>query len=456
MNHFQVSKTKGLSPQLIADMQKKQGYNEMPTAPSRKLSAIFIQQFLSPLIYLLLIAALISYFLGDHKDALVILAVVILNAVIGAFQEGRAEQSLKSLRHLSKIRARVLRGGDWCEIEAREIVVGDIFSITSGDAIPTDGRLLEAVQLSCSEAALTGESLPLIKNTNPLLKESPITEQSNMIFAGAFVTSGRGVAIATTIGQKNEIGKVSALADQAQQPKTQLEKKIQSFGHLIIYISIALFALVIGIGLIDGIALKEIFLVAVSQMVSLVPEGLPVAMTIALAVGVQRMAKEKTVVRKLAAVESLGTTTFICSDKTGTLTKNEMTVQKIFLNQSQEAFIVEGVGYNTHGAIKQISTNRNWSTSQIQENSEFQSLLEAVANCNDSEIKNLDAHNFQILGDPTEAALLILCEKTGQSVAKMRAHHPRWAEIPFDSKNKMMATYHKNTAESLIFIKGAP
>lgn len=443
----------GLSLHEAKERLHQFGPNELPAPKRRTLLSIFLHQFLSPLIYLLLVASGIAFFIGEARDALVILVVVILNAIIGAYQEGRAEQSLEALRRLSKLKARVLRSGQELIIEAKEIVPGDILIVSAGDAVPADARLIEASTIAVAEAALTGESLPVVKSIAKLAENAPLADRHNMIFAGTHITAGRGLAVVTATGVNNEIGKIAHLATTTVQPKTQLELRIHQFGKYLVIAALVIFFLVIGLGLLREIPFAQIFMLAISQMVSLVPEGLPVAMTIALAVGVQRMSRRGTVVRRLAAVEALGSTTIICTDKTGTLTRNEMTVTAIYLPGSQREITVTGVGYAPEGYFMEggnkLTTNRDKT---------LQKLFEACILCNDSQLVGPDTSNSQwkIIGDPTEGALLTLSVKGGLDPISIRNQSPRIAELPFNSDCKMMATQHSIEGKSIVYLKGAP
>lgn len=447
------SSTKGLSPQEAKARLVKYGTNTLPKPKRRSLLSIFFSQFLSPLIYLLLAASGIAIFIGDVKDATVILIVVILNAIIGAIQEGRAEQSLSELRNLSKLKTRVLRNGTELIIEASKIVPGDILLLASGDAVPADARLVETSMLNVAEAALTGESLPVAKSISPMAEETILADRHNMIYAGTHITSGRAQAVVVSTGQSNEIGKIAALATNSIQPKTQLELRIAQFGRYLVIAAFILFFLIVGIGYLQGIPFAQIFMIAISQMVSMVPEGLPVAMTVALAVGVQRMAKRGTIVRRLGAVETLGSITIICSDKTGTLTRNEMTVTEAFFPVAIREIKVTGVGYAPLGEFQE---NKNKLTPDADQN--LQKLFEACVLCNDAQLLEpaLANQSWQILGDPTEAALLTFAAKGAMDLVKTRENYPRKAELPFDADIKMMATQHDSPEGSIIFIKGAP
>jgi magnesium-transporting ATPase (P-type) len=445
--------THGLSHNDVSERLQQFGLNELPEPKKRTLLSIFLHQFLSPLIYLLLVASAIAFFIGEARDSLVILVVVILNAIIGAYQEGRAEQSLEALRRLSKLKARILRGGQEQLIEASRIVPGDILVLSSGDAVPADARLIEASTIAVAEAALTGESLPVVKSIAKLSENTPLADRQNMIFAGTYITAGRGLAVVTATGIGNEVGKIAHLATTTVQPKTQLELRIGQFGRYLVVAAIVIFFLVIGLGLLRGIPFAEIFMLAISLMVSLVPEGLPVAMTIALAVGVQRMSRRGTVVRRLAAVETLGSTTVICTDKTGTLTRNEMAVTAIYLPAGHREITVTGVGYAPEGNFMERGHRL---TPNIDKT--LQKLFEASALCNDSQLHGPDASSphWKMIGDPTEGALLTFAAKGGLDPASIRNQYPRTAELPFNSDSKMMATQHSVEGKSIVYLKGAP
>ncbi len=445
--------THGLSFEEAKERLQLYGPNELPDTKRRTILSIFLHQFLSPLIYLLFVAAGIAFFISDARDSIVILVVVILNAAIGAYQEGRAEQSLEGLRRLSKLRARIMRGSQEQTIEASEIVPGDILILSSGDAVPADARLIETSNIAVAEAALTGESLPVTKCIATIAENTPLADRQNMIFAGTHITAGRGLAVVTATGVNNEIGKIAHLATTTVQPKTQLELRIQQFGRYLVVAAIFVFFLVVGIGFLRGIPFAQIFMIAISQMVSLVPEGLPVAMTIALAIGVHRMARRGTVVRRLAAVETLGATTIICTDKTGTLTRNEMVVTAIYLPIGKREITVTGVGYAPEGEFIERGHKLIANVDRT-----LQKLFEASLLCNDSQLLKPDDSNSQwrMLGDPTEGALLTLAAKGALETIPIRKKYHRTAELPFNSDTKMMATQHSIDGQNIVYLKGAP
>lgn len=455
---FRVQYQTGRTSLECEKLRREHGPNTLPEQKPKSILSIFFRQFLSPLIYLLLIASFIALLIGDTKDAGVIFVVLILNSLVGAIQEGRAEASLAALRRLTKLKARVFRDGQTQEIDARELVPGDIYHVTSGDGIPTDGRIIEASNLQVSEASLTGESIPVVKTTLVLPEETALAERVNMVYAGTHVISGRAVVVATSTGRRNELGKIATLAGRVSHSTTNLEKKVHAFGKSIVLVAILLFFTAFIFGLLHGMKVGEILMIAISQMVSLVPEGLPVAMTIALAVGVQRMAKRRTIVRRLSAVESLGSTTVICSDKTGTLTRNEMTVVRIALPGYFGELDISGVGYEPNGSFREHVKKTEVPQDALRSDTHFSRLMRAAVCCNDSALiapKNQQGL-WQILGDPTEAALLVCAAKSGLNLEKTRAESPRNAELPFDSSFKMMATEHAESKGSVIYVKGAP
>jgi len=427
------------------------GPNALPAPESRSLLSVFVGQFKSPLIYLLFAAAGVAFALGHTSDAIVIFIVVLLNAIIGAFQEGRAQRSMEALRKLATHNARVVRGGQEAIVEAREVVPGDVVVLEAGDAVPADARLLRGAALQIAEAALTGESLPVAKDLLPLAPDTPLADRRNMVYAGTHVTAGRARAVVVATGLATEIGRIAALAGSAKEPRTPLEQRIAQFGRYIMIAAAVIFVAVIGMGLLRGMALGPTIMVGISQVVGMIPEGLPVAMTIALAVGVQRMARRRAVVRRLAAVETLGSTTVICSDKTGTLTRNEMTVTAIVLPGGRE-LTVTGAGYAPEGRI--VEDGR--ALEALPE--DVLALLEAAVLCNDAQLHGpTDSEpRWMPIGDPTEVALVTLGIKGGVVPAVLREREPRRAEIPFDSGAKLMATQHDSPGGARVVIKGAP
>lgn len=453
------NRERGLEFEEVERRIERFGPNALPEAAHRSLAAVFLGQFKSPLIYLLIVAAGIAMAIGERTDAIVILVVVVLNALIGAFQEGRAERALEALRRLAEHKARVLRGGREVVVEARNVVPGDVLLLGAGDAVAADSRLIEVAALEVAEAALTGESVPVGKDVEPILPETPLADRTDMVYAGTHVTAGRARAVVVGTGIETEVGRIAAMTEAAVQPRTPLERRIEQFGRYVIVGAIVVFVGIVAVGRVRGIPFGEIFMIGVSSLVGMVPEGLPVAMTIALAVGVQRMARRRAVVRRLSAVETLGSTTVICSDKTGTLTRNEMTVTSIYLPDGRQVS-VSGVGYVPDGRFSMDGQ-------EIRPESDpgLRRILEAGVLCNDAQLDlaGKDDVTWKPVGDPTEVALLTVAMKGGIIPAELRSRFPRQAELPFDPAHKMMAAQYESTAMAyasakgpFVVIKGAP
>jgi magnesium-transporting ATPase (P-type) len=452
ISRLEANANAGLSAAEARHRIEADGPNTLPEDARQPLWRIVIHQFASPLIYILFAAAGIAMAAGERGDALVILAVVIMNAIIGAVQEGRAERSMEALRRLAAVRVRVKRNGGQQLIDARELVPGDIVLVQAGDAVAADARLIEAASLEAAEAALTGESLPVNKSVGELPAATLLADRSNMIHSGTHIVAGRGVAIVVETGVHTEVGNIATLTQKAAQPKTPLELRLSQFGRFLVVAAVLIFLTVIGVGVWRGLPFFDVLMVAISQMVSLVPEGLPVAMTIALAVGMQRMAHHNAIVRRLAAVETLGSTTVICTDKTGTLTRNEMTVTALWL-PDRRCIEVSGVGYAPEGEL-QCDGRRL----RAADDSVLHDLIEAVVLCNDARLAAPDENDsrWRPIGDTTEAALLTLARKAGIDPAALRQRSPRTAEIPFDSRAQMMAVENDIGGQARVFLKGAP
>jgi Ca2+-transporting ATPase len=442
---------RGLDPPAIDARRRRFGANALPAAPRRSVAALAAAQLHSPLIYLLLGAAAIALALGQVNDAIVIAVVVSVNAAIGAYQEAGAEQALDALRSLTAQRTRVLRGGRERSLDARELVPGDILVLAAGDAVTADARLLDSRALQVAEAALTGESIPVAKQVAAVAPDAPLADRASMVYAGTFVTAGRGRAAVVATGPATEVGQLAALAEAAAPPPTPLERRVEAFGRQLMIAAAIVLGLFAAVGLARGVRLADVVMIGVSQVVGLIPEGLPVAMSVALAVGVRRMARRRAIVRRLSAVETLGATTVICSDKTGTLTRNEMTVTALWLPDLGEVS-VSGAGYAPRGALRrgEVAIAADASPSLHQ-------LLHAVALCNDASLAPPERPGapWRAVGDPTEAALVTLAHKAGLSPDALRADGPRQAELPFDPDAKMMATQHAGASGPRVWLKGA-
>ncbi|MDI1268011.1 MAG: HAD-IC family P-type ATPase [Polaromonas sp.] len=435
----------GLSAADVEQRRAREGANALPEPQRRSMLAVFARQFKSPLIYILFAAAVLAVAMAHYGDAVVILVVVLVNAVVGTFQEGRAERSMASLRRLAALRVRVLRDGQEALIAARDLVPGDLLLLAAGDAVGADARLIEEAQLQVAEAALTGESVPVSKAVAPLAESTGLADRRNMLFSGTYATAGRARAVVVAIGSHTEVGRIAGLTETAADPQTPLEQRIAQFGRALVVAALVLFVAVVALGMFRDLPLADVLMVAISQMVSMVPEGLPVAMTIALAVGMQRMAGRGAIIRRLSAVETLGSTTVICTDKTGTLTRNEMTVNTLWLPGGLEVS-VSGTGYAPEG---QLSSD----------DAALLPLLQAAALCNDAQLLPPEEARTQwsVLGDPTEGALKVLAAKAGITLEELAREAPREAELPFDADTRMMATRHRFAdAPRRVFIKGAP
>ncbi|HUV04127.1 MAG TPA: HAD-IC family P-type ATPase [Armatimonadota bacterium] len=442
----------GLSTEEARRRLERFGRNELPEPEKLSPALVFLNQFRSPLIYILLVAALLSFVSRHHIDGFVILAVVILNAAIGFLQEHRAERALEALKKLAALQAAVLRDREEENINAAELVPGDVIMLEVGAKVPADSRLFVAVNLKTDESALTGESLTVEKTPDPLAADKPLAERASMVYSGTTVTYGRGMAVVTATGMGTEIGRIASqvAAESVAGGVTPVQRKLARLaGHLgIVGLAIALAIIVAGV--IRQLGLLEMFFLGVAAAVSFIPEGLPAVVTIVLAVGVQRMAKRCAVIRKLPAVETLGSATVICSDKTGTLTRNEMTVRAGYTPDTQ--FTVAGQGYAPEGAF--YVRGRETARADLPD---VESLLSAFILCSDARLHLEEGVGWRIIGDPTEGALVVAGEKLGLRKHELEGAQPRIDEIPFDSQKRYMATLHQlPDGRKAAYVKGAP
>lgn len=428
---------------------EKFGPNTVTAQKQKSALQRLLLQFHQPLIYILLAAAFVTLFLQEWVDSSVIFGVVIVNAIIGFVQESKAEKAIESLRQMMTTHTNVLRDGKWQEIDAVNLVVGDVVQLQSGDKVPADVRLLRCRDLQVDESALTGESVPVIKKEEILDPETILADRRNMAYAGTLVTYGQARAVVVATGDGTETGRISELIASAADLSTPLTKKIAAFSKLLLIAILFLAAATFAVGLWRGENAVDMFMAAVALAVGAIPEGLPAAVTITLAIGVNRMAKKKAIIRKLPAVETLGSTTVICSDKTGTLTENQMTVKKIFT--ANNMYDVEGNGYAPEGPLL-------YEGKRLGEVLPFplQETLLAGLLCNDSRLIQ-EENLWRIEGDPTEGALITVAGKAGLTPDKAKADTPRLDEIPFESERQFMATLHdtKNDDENIIYVKGA-
>ncbi|MEM2915991.1 MAG: calcium-translocating P-type ATPase, SERCA-type [Candidatus Woesearchaeota archaeon] len=435
-----VSPTKGLSDGEAKSRLEKYGKNSIEEAHKISLIKIFLNQFASPIVWILLAAMLICALIPEWTDFWVIAAIVILNAILGCLQEYRAEEAIEALKKMVSLKAKVLREGKVVEIDASEIVPGDIILLETGDKVPADARLIETVNLSTQEATLTGESTPVLKNTETLHDHVSVADQHNMVFSGTIVTSGRGKAVVVSTGVATEIGKIAKMIKETKAEPTPLQKKLASLSKMLGVLVIIIALVVFGAGVFYGLPVFEMFLAAIALAVAAIPEGLPAVVTVALALGVQRMAKCKALVRKLPSVETLGTCSVICADKTGTMTHNQMTVKYVFANQ--ESIPVSGSGYSPIG---RFAKNPD----------QFGMLLKIGALNNNAKVEQ-ENNEWKVIGDPTEAALIVSARKAGINVEQLNITYPRLREIEFTSERKIMTTVHRMGAKMLVCTKGAP
>ena len=440
------SPSRGLSSEEAQKRLEAVGPNRLPEPEKEGILKRFFKHFHNLLIYILLAAAALTAFLGHWIDTGVILAVVIINAVIGFIQEGKAEQALEGIRKMLSLHAVVLRDGRWIDIEADELIPGDRVRLRSGNRVPADMRLIETVQLQIEESALTGESLASDKSTKTTAADTGIGDREGMAFSGTMVTTGRGVGIVTATGTHTEIGRINTMIAEVEKIATPLTRQMNIFGKYLSVVIVAMAAIIWLIGWIfHDYTTGELFLSAIGFAVAAIPEGLPAILTITLALGVQSMAKRNAITRKLNAIETLGSVTVVCSDKTGTLTRNEMTARHLIL--ADNSYDVSGTGYAPEGEI----TLKEQAV-VLQDHQPLFDLVETMAICNDSQIVEADGQ-WQVTGEPTEGALRTLAAKTDFNE---EGYH-RVATIPFESENKFMATLNRVPDGDLkIFIKGAP
>ncbi len=450
---LEVDPDRGLAAREAQERLAREGPNEIREQQGTPAWLLFVHQFTSPLIYVLLAAAVVAAALGELGDAAVILGVLLANATIGFVQEGRAERSMAALKQLAAPRSTVRRDGQVTSVPSRELVPGDIVLLAAGDRIAADARVYKAAALIALEGALTGESTGVNKEPGSLDAATPLADRTNMVFAGTVIAAGRGEAVVVATGMRTELGKIARMMQEAAQPPTPLQVRMQRFSTLIITVVLSVIGGVFVLGLWRGLPLREIFMVALSQAVSAIPEGLPVAVTVALAVGMQRLARRRAIIRKLAAVETLGSATVICSDKTGTLTKNEMSVTRIYLGGRH--VIVSGSGYDPSGAF----AGEDGQPLAVTPTSDLGRLLHVGALCNDAVLlPPAEGEGWRLQGDPTEGALVVAAVKAGLEVETLRRTYPRLWEIPFDPGQRMMATAHREDGDDRVrvYLKGAP
>ncbi len=440
------SRRSGLSDTAAKARLLRYGANELKARKKTPPVVIFLRQFLSPLIYVLLAAAIISIIVRHFIDAWVILGVLLLNAAAGFIQETRAERAMEALIQMAAPKAKVRRGGKAQVLSAGEIVPGDILLFETGDKVPADARLIEASNLKVNEAALTGESMPVDKHTEALGEVIPVADRKNMVYMGTIVTYGRATAMAVRTGMSTEIGKIATAIQEVKPEKTPLQKGISKLNRYIVTIFLGVLGLLVVTGLLKGLGWMDVFLLAVAAAVSAIPEGLPAVVTVVLAAGMRLMARRNAIIRKLVAVETLGSATVICSDKTGTLTLSEMTVRRLYVDG--QWIEVSGEGYDPQGEF-----HRDGHTLNPENEPQLTLLLRIGALCNDS-LLTCEQRFCSIYGDPTEGALVVAAAKTGMNKEKLEKTFPRLDEIPFQSEKQYMATLHPRDGGRVVYVKG--
>jgi len=441
------TKPSGLTAADAKKLLSTHGPNKLRGRKKKPPLVLFLRQFLSPLIYVLLAAAVVSVVVAHYTDAAVILGVLVLNATIGFAQEQQAEKAMEALLRMTAPKAQVRRDATVKTVAAEALVPGDVVLLESGNRIPADARLIEEANLKVIESSLTGESLPIDKETQELPSDTPLAERDNMVFMGTIVTYGRAAAVVTGTGMDTEIGKIATQLEQVKPEPTPIQTSIGSLSRYIIMVVMGIVALLVYVGFQQGMDRLEVFLVAIAAAVSAIPEGLPAVVTVVLAIGMRIMARRNALIRRLVAVETLGSATVICSDKTGTLTMNEMTVRKMY---ADGAFVeVTGEGYAPVGEIRIAGKE-----SQIEDDSALRLLLETGALCNDASIEQ-KGKRYEIHGDPTEAALVVVATKGGIDVETARKKSERTCEIPFESEQQYMAVGYSHEQGVRVYVKGS-
>lgn len=442
---------RGLSQAEVIQRQKQYGPNELKAKAATPAWVKFLQQFNQSLLYILMVAGAVKAFLGSWRNAIVIWAVVVINALIGYIQESKAEEAIAALAQSVVTEVTVIRDGQKLRVPSRELVPGDVVLLSSGDKVPADLRLLSVRNLQADESALTGESVPVEKRLGSLPEDTPLAERQNMAYAGSFVTFGQGAGVVVAIGNQTQTGRISELVEKGGSLQTPLTRKFEEFSLMLLRIILSLAGLTFLVGLAQGQGAASVFESAVALAVSAIPEGLPAVVTVTLAIGVSRMAKRHAIIRKLPAVETLGSATVICSDKTGTLTENQMTVQAIYAGS--QLYQVTGSGYSPQG---QILAQEGGDPVEVERLLALQACLLAGCLCNDTRLQPKDNGQWEVVGDPTEAALIVAAQKGGLDLEELQRRRPRLDSIPFESEFQYMATLHcLGPEEHCIYVKGS-
>jgi len=446
VNRLETSISEGITEKEAENRLERFGRNSLPEGKKENSLIKFLKQFNDVLIFVLLGSALITAFLKHFIDTGVIIAVVVINAIIGFFQENKAEKALEGIKNMLSLKAHVVRGGRRIEMDSSDLVIGDIVILNPGDKIPADMRLVKAINLKVEESALTGESTSIEKNVDIIDENSALGDRINMVFSGTSVSAGTGIGVVTATGKDTEIGKINKMMAEVKKITTPLIKQTSKFGETVSISVVVISILIFIFGFIfRNYGSKELLLSVIGLAVAAIPEGLPAILSIILAIGVENMAKRKAIIRNLPSVETLGSVSVICSDKTGTLTKNEMTVKSVVTSDSH--YNIEGNGYSPRGRII-----NNEKEVDIKSEKTLKNTLLCFKTCNDAHLGKDTNDEWSIKGDPTEGALLTLAKKSNIKLDNL----DREATIPFDSEYKYMATLVKYNGENIVYIKGAP
>lgn len=457
LDHLEVDPSVGLSETEVWQRQVQHGPNELEVARRISPWAILLEQFKDVLVVILLVATVLSAILGHGIEAIAITVIVLFAVLLGFIQEYRAERAIEALRQMAAPTATVLRGGEEREIPARDLVPGDIIFLHAGDRIPADARVLESFNLQAEEAALTGESLPVEKHIAALTEGAWAPgDRKNIVYSGTAVTYGRGRAVVTATGMMTEFGKIAQLLHTVETGKTPLQHNLDRVGHVLARAALVVVLIIVGLGLLRGQPLIEMFIFGIALAVAVVPEALPAVVTISLAIGVQRMVKRSALVRRLPAVETLGSVSVICSDKTGTLTKDEMTVRKLFAEG--QMVTVSGAGYKPEGTFFKngMSTEPTEGVTGLLMAAALASDAHLIHSGNGPDSTHDGSYGWSIKGDPTEGALIVAAAKAGLQKSALDAQYPRVGEIPFTSETKRMTTLHTDNQGMVAYSKGAP
>lgn len=450
LKNLSTTKERGLTEDEAKKRLEEYGENALAEEKKKSFGEKLKEQFFDPMIIILIAAALVSIFVGEGLDAGIIIAIVIVNAFLSIYQEGKAEEAIAALQKMSSPKAKVIRDGDHEEVDSNKLVPGDIIVLETGDIVPADLRLIESSNLKIDESSLTGESVAVEKHFDKVYDgKMEIGDRENLAYSSTIVTYGRGMGVVIETGHKTEIGKIATSIATVGDEQTPLQRKLAKLSKTLGILVIVICAVVMGVGLLYKHDPLDMFMTAISLAVAAVPEGLPAIVTIVLSIGMGKMAEKNAIVKKLLAVETLGTTTVICSDKTGTLTQNEMTVVKVFTDG--QVYHVSGTGYSPEG---DVTKKDEIVTIEEDENLKILSSIAALTNDAKLKVKGGDA---SITGDPTEGALLTFAEKAGNGLDNLYKNFDRLEEIPFDSDRKMMTTFHDKIFEGIAsFTKGAP